>query len=620
MENSTYISAASHSVEHPVGNWNKMQTWGVTMEEDEECLKDGHILLGELPTAKWNKVKGGSIEMESLKEDYPPSDLDEDSSEEELNGRQPWDSSMEEELETVKVRQATLEPAESPQIKWMQSRCMKVKEELGCRKETCGQQCQAMQQSPVVKLTLHKELTSLKQQNSDLIQKLRKKKDESRHLHNVTGRLCTAVDKETDMLQFLSKEMESISCELQQEHTWRLQLSDELQKYKNTLLVKIRTEISPNRTDRSEVEVLLKDKDHLTTELQKECNWKLQLNNELQKFTNVSLNKYQVATSTEVTKAHCQMLDSIPDEAFRISSTLMTELKKTESCSKQKAPPLSDNLKDFLSMAETGGLHQMFENLRNEVTKLSDILEEEMKKKKESFTAMPRNYITHQNVNYLHHEEKLACDVTQDESDEEENLTMTNLLLNQQLYVQNGIIANLEAERVKLSHRLETEVKKKNSLSKLRESDVVQLQQEEDWRVDLIYQLEKQVSDHQQELEALHQSVSETQGLLRELQALKLSNSKIRTRLHLEEELCHHFQTLSLRLTANLQLEKRKNRSLTDVLQKEQSSPEQRCHGCQREKERKVVGADSRDKCAKRTCDFFTRRRNKTKRQTESSL
>lgn len=597
------------------------------------------------------------IDVENLEDECPPTEI------EFLMGEpkwtQTWETETGDEQECLADDQPTSENLEHPTEKMMriQTLSIKVKDELDTLKDALRLQGEVEQKSNAAKDALQRELLELRQDNLLLNRQLEKEREACGLLRNMTTRLSATLETETKAVEALSREKQSLSKELQKEYNLRMQLNHELLEYKEAMRRRYQTDRSCTELEARKIESLSKEKELLTLELQKERSWKLQLGDELQEYKEAFLRRFQTENcNPDSEPGDHQMSESLQSEVTRVSSRLETETTKIESWSKEKEslqeaswkmPPSSD-LKGFHNegSAKENSLCQVLESLRNEVTRLAVVLEKEVKNKSQSHRGehdmsaalqqeqiqmmQPKVQASHQNVRHLQKlkESRQGGDAMEVQNEKVKNLKISNFLLNHQLSVQRDICANLEAENGRLSNRLEKEIQNNNSLEKLRESDAAQLQQEKRWRLELQNQLQKQMYAHQKELEALKQSCVDFQALHHDLEHLKTTNAELSTKLQNEEDLCRHFHVLTQRLTSYLQTERRKNKCLSNALQKEMTRKQHLTENIQGDKDvhRQVLEAlknlkvtNSGEEVGKRSRNVFGWRKKNKQKQEEST-
>ncbi|AWP17246.1 putative leucine-rich repeat-containing protein DDB G0290503 [Scophthalmus maximus] len=111
---------------------------------------------------------------------------------------------------------------------------MKLIDQFDKQKVAHEQELKAAILSDIECEALYQELESLKATNLKLVTKLKAEEELSRDLQRETTLLSVSLEEETNKNKSLSQQGESLMTELQEEQTWRLGLSDLLQKEKDS--------------------------------------------------------------------------------------------------------------------------------------------------------------------------------------------------------------------------------------------------------------------------------------------------------------------------------------------------------------------------------------------------
>ncbi|XP_058473984.1 trichohyalin-like [Solea solea] len=376
---------------------------------------------------------------------------------------------------------------------------------------------------------LHRGMGTLKAANLELSTKLQNETEQSSKLQALNARLSTRLKTEIEKSKSLSKQEESLIAKHQGEHTLRLDLRECLLKEKDTLQREIETlhqelealkaanhdlsnrlsigneatcnleaqnkKLSANlATEIKKNELLVKEKESLTKDLQRERSWRLESDSR--------------QTNTMI-EALCQELEALKAANQRLSKRLNME-KETTYNLKVQNNKLSADIATMANKNES--LSKVKESLTNEVQK-------EHSRKLELMNQLEKHKLDHQQEAKA---VKQVCAVQEALFQELEVLKASNLEFSIKFQTEAQLSGNLHALNARLSKENTSLSKQKESLAKELQEErfrletekktnislFTKMQEESALRLDLQVELAKQRRANQQETDDVKQDSS----------------------------------------------------------------------------------------------------------------
>lgn len=434
--------------------------------------------------------------------------------------------------------------------------------------------------------TRRQELVALKKHHQHLVHRPQVKEELSCKGDQFSSNLETG----NEMNVCLKKREESLMTELEKERTWRLRLSEQLGRLRYTHQQSLEAVKQSSRvTDaiRRELKALKEDYQQLGIRLQVEMELRcksqalanrLSVNLETENKNNESLTKDRNLLSTELEIEHKNRLELKDQlEKQRLAHQEALETLKQPHCVTEALHRELETLKK--ANLELSTKLQIEEELRCQalMKRLSVSREAETTKnrclsnEKDSLCIQLQEEQSWRLLEKAAHQETLVA-VKEALHLELEDLNEVNKQLFTQLKAEEELRSKSEAFTTRLSHDLETEFRKNQSLTKEKEYLAAELEKERTCRLHLSDELQKQKNTHLQETESLKESTSE------KLQSLERLNCELSHVIKTEKNVNAILRRDSLKVSVALEAQVKKNSNLLKLrdsdkaeLQKEQS-------------------------------------------------
>lgn len=450
--------------------------------------------------------------------------------------------------------------------------------------------------------TLRQELESLREANQQLTNKLTVEKNARCDCKALGDSLPTATETETKCNENLTKENQSLKAELEQVGAELREYEvlnkttadklDSLEKLNSVLNQNLRTQKGVSENMRSEasklstaLETQIKNNKNLSIQreydlarLQKEHNWRLDLQNQLEKqrlvnqealdaLAEYSNNTKALPQELEIREKANQGLLTKPrvEEDLMCKSQALTEEKASLITELEKEQKLRNQLFEGLQKEKDAYLQEYkalkksttekIDRLENLISELDQNLQQEKRNNETLKEGATRHSVALEILQGVLESEKLAHQKALEQTSKEtealrqelESLSKVNQQLSTRLGAEEGLRRHSQALADKLSTALETETKKNNCLAKENDSLAMELEKEETWKL----QLERDLQKHKDAHEVLKTSSSE------KLKSLEKVISELKTNLHHEKNVNETLRGECSRLSITLETERR---------------------------------------------------------------